>query len=129
MRHDVFINPAPRSRSAFPPIAVLQADIAEGRNRMIAPMAPRAAMPAAIGRLMPVVRHDGRDYLLAIELMVSIPPNDLRHAAGDMPSASPIPSFHTTSNIPLNERDCETVSAKRAISGDSLCSGMVGISS
>ena len=87
MQHDVFINPAPRSRSAFPPIAVLQADIAEGRNRMIAPMAPRAAMPAAIGRLMPVVRHDGRDYLLAIELMVSIPPNDLRYAAGDMPSA------------------------------------------
>ncbi len=42
---------------------------------------------------------------------------------------SAIPAFQTTSNIPLNERDCETVSAKRAISGDRRCSGMVGINS
>ena len=84
MQHDVFVNPAPRSRAAFPLIAVLQADIAEGKNRMIAPMAPRAALPMAAGRLMPVVRHDGRDYLLAIELMVSIPPRDLRQAVGSI---------------------------------------------
>ena len=40
-----------------------------------------------------------------------------------------IPSFQTTANRPLNELHCEMVSAKRAISGDSLCSGMVGMSS
>lgn len=86
MQHDVFPNPAIRSCSAFPFIAVLQADIVEGRNRMVAPLAPREAMPGAAGRLMPVVRHDGRDYLLALELMVSIPPNDLRHAVGSIKS-------------------------------------------
>ena len=86
MQHDVSVNPAPRSRSAFPLIAVLQADVAEGRNRMVAPMAPRTAMPGAAGRLMPVVQHDGGEYLLAIELMVSIPPRDLRHAVGSIRS-------------------------------------------
>lgn len=40
-----------------------------------------------------------------------------------------IPSFQTTSKSPLNDRQWDTVSAKRAISGDSLISGMVGMSS
>ena len=44
-------------------------------------------------------------------------------------AAQPSPHFQTTSNILECQRDCETVSAKRAIRGDSLCSGIVGISS
>ena len=42
---------------------------------------------------------------------------------------SSIPSFYTTENIPLNDLHPDTVSAKRAMRGDSLCSGMVGINS
>ena len=44
-------------------------------------------------------------------------------------AASSIPSFYTTENIPLNDLHPDTVSAKRAMRGDSLCSGMVGINS
>jgi hypothetical protein len=40
-----------------------------------------------------------------------------------------IPSFQTSSKSPLNDRHCDTVSAKRAISGDSLCSAIVGMRS
>jgi toxin CcdB len=85
MQHDVFANPAPRTRAAFPFIAVLQADLsAEGRSRMIAPMAPRAAMPGAVGRLLPIVRHDGRAHLLAVELMTSLPISALRNPLGSI---------------------------------------------
>jgi len=83
MQHDVFANPAPRTRVAFPFIAVLQADLsAEGRSCLIAPMAPRAAVPGAMGRLLPIVRHDGQEYLLAVELMTSLPVSALRDPLG-----------------------------------------------
>jgi toxin CcdB len=85
MQHDVFANPAPRTRAAFPFIAVLQADLsADGRSRLIAPMAPRAALPGAAGRLLPIVRHDGREFLLATELMTSLPVSALRNALGSI---------------------------------------------
>jgi hypothetical protein len=35
---------------------------------------------------MPAVRHDGTDYYQAIELLASVPPRDLRHAAGSIRS-------------------------------------------
>lgn len=74
MQYEVFANPAPRTRAAFPYIAVLQADLAgEGSGRIIAPMAPRAALPGAPGRLMPVVVHAGQEFMLALELMTAIP--------------------------------------------------------
>ncbi|MGH7091767.1 MAG: CcdB family protein [Stellaceae bacterium] len=79
MQHEVFANPAPRTQAAFPYIAVLQADLAgEGSGRIIAPMAPRAALPEAAGRLMPVVVHDGGEFLLALELMTALPRAALR---------------------------------------------------
>jgi len=85
MQHEVFANPAPRTRAGFPFLAVLQADFAaEGRARIVAPMAPRAAMPTASGRLLPVVRHADEDYLLAVELMVSVPRTELRQAVGSI---------------------------------------------
>ena len=37
-----------------------------------------------------------------------------------------IPSFQTTANWPLNDLHCDTVSAKRVMSGVNLCSGIFG---
>ncbi len=51
---------------------------------MIAPMAPRAAVPGAAGRLLPVVLHDGNEYLLAVELMTSLPISALRNPLGSI---------------------------------------------
>lgn len=85
MQHDVYDNPALRTRSAFPFIAVLQADIAEeGRGRIVAPMAPRAALSGAGGRLLPLVRHGGEDFYLALESMTSLPTRILHNPVGSI---------------------------------------------
>lgn len=53
---DVAENPIPRARRALPSVAILQSDLADtGRDRVVAPLAPRAAMPTLAGRLIPVV--------------------------------------------------------------------------
>jgi toxin CcdB len=81
----VFANPAPGTCRAFPFITVLQADLAgEGPGRIVAPLAPRAAMPGAVGRLLPTVTHDGAEFLLALEPMTSIPGKALRHKLGSI---------------------------------------------
>jgi toxin CcdB len=85
MQHDLFVNPASRTRRAFPFLAVLQADIAsEGRGRIVAPMAPRRSMPGAVGRLLPIVHHDGIEFLLALELMTTVPMGALREKQGSI---------------------------------------------
>ena len=85
IQHSVFVNPASRTRASFPFVAVLQADLAdEGRGRIVAPMAPRSSIRAAAGRLLPVVKHDGQDYLLALEAMVLVPMHALRKPVGSI---------------------------------------------
>jgi toxin CcdB len=85
MQHEVFANPAPRTRNAFPYVAVLQADLAgEGSGRIVAPMVPRSALSTARGRLMPLVTHDGLEFFLALELMTSISRVALRTPVGSI---------------------------------------------
>jgi hypothetical protein len=49
---EVFANPVARARASYPFVVVLQADVARGgRDRAVAPVAPRAAFPAVAGRL------------------------------------------------------------------------------
>jgi hypothetical protein len=47
-------------------------------------MDPRGAMPLAAGHLMPIVRHDGHEFLLAMELMTSVPISVLRDPPGSI---------------------------------------------
>ena len=82
MQHDVFVNPSTRFRSAFPFVAELQADIAEGRDRMVAPLAPATAIPQTPGRLTPIVRHDGQAYRLFVPLMGLLPRGRLTKPLG-----------------------------------------------
>jgi len=82
MQHDLFANPANGTRRAFPLIAVLQADLAsEGRGRIVA---PRRSMPDAVGRLLPIVKHEGVEFLIALELMTSVPIRVLRPKLGSI---------------------------------------------
>jgi hypothetical protein len=47
---DVLENPIPRARRAPPLVMILQSDLAEtGRDRVVAPLAPEAAMPPLPG--------------------------------------------------------------------------------
>ena len=85
MQHDVHVNPAPRTRRAFPFVAVLQADIsAEGRSRMVALMTPGGALGDTPGRLLPVVRIGDREFHLALEAMTSLPASSLREPVGSI---------------------------------------------
>ena len=57
---DVLDNPIPRARQAYPFVAVLQSDLAEtGRERVVAPLAPSAALQTLAGRLIPIVTVAG----------------------------------------------------------------------
>jgi len=84
MQHDVFANPNRQARSAYPLIVVLQADIAGGENRIVAPLAPRFNFPASLPRSRPVVEHDGQAYVAILTLLGSLPVRLLRHAIGSI---------------------------------------------
>jgi toxin CcdB len=87
MQHDIYENPAQRTRRAFPFVAVVQADIAEeGRGRIVAPLAPCAALSGAVGRLLPLVRRGGEDFYIALESMTSLPTGALGNPVGSIAS-------------------------------------------
>ena len=76
---DVLDNPVPRARRATPFVAILQSDLAEtGRDRVVAPLAPRAAMPSLAGRLIPIVQVENQDYALLVPSLTALPVADLR---------------------------------------------------
>jgi toxin CcdB len=78
-QYDVFDNPIPQARRAFPFVAVLQSELADtGRDRMVAPLVPRARMTGAVGRLTPVVKVAGVEYVLLVPRMTAIVASDLR---------------------------------------------------
>ena len=82
---DVLDNPIPRARRAMPFVAILQSDLAEtGRDRVVAPLAPRAAMPTLAGRLIPIVKVENQDYVLLVPSLTALPMADLRQVAGSL---------------------------------------------
>jgi toxin CcdB len=82
---DVLDNPVPRARRALPFVAILQSDLAEtGPDRVVAPLAPRAAMPALAGRLIPIVKVENRDYALLVPSLTTLPAIDLQHVVANL---------------------------------------------
>jgi hypothetical protein len=59
MQHDVFVNPGRRFRIAFPFIVELQADVAESKDRLVAPLLPVAGRTGIVDRQAPLVWFDG----------------------------------------------------------------------
>ncbi len=87
MQHELFPNPIARSRRAFPFVVVLQADIAEGETRLIAPVAPHSGpLASATSRALPLIGHDGNQYAVALPLISALPRNQLRTAVGSLAS-------------------------------------------
>jgi mRNA-degrading endonuclease toxin of MazEF toxin-antitoxin module len=64
MQHEVFRNPDRRARSAYPLVVVLQADIVEADTRIVAPLTTTEIVPNPPTRALPLVSHDGRDYVV-----------------------------------------------------------------
>jgi hypothetical protein len=55
MQHDVFVNPNRQTREAFPFIAVLQADVADSNEKIVAPMVLGSELSRAAVRMTPLV--------------------------------------------------------------------------
>jgi toxin CcdB len=78
---DVFANPVARSRSAYPFVVVLQADVAlGGLERAVAPVAPRGAFPVLTGRLTPVLTIERVEFVLLVTSVTTIPVRGLGRA-------------------------------------------------
>jgi toxin CcdB len=76
---DVLDNSVPAARPALPFVMILQSDLADtGRDRVVAPLAPSAAMPPFAGRLLPVVAVRGEAYAVLIPSLTAMPTVDLR---------------------------------------------------
>ncbi len=87
MQHDLYANPNPRSRRAFPLVVVLQADVADGDTQLIAPLAPHVGpLARAASRALPLIDHDDRRYAVALPLIGSLPRNQLKSAVGSIAS-------------------------------------------
>jgi toxin CcdB len=86
MQHDLFDNPNHGSRRAYPFVIILQADIAsEGNTMLVAPVAPRDG-PLASGqsRVLPLIEHDGKQYVLILPLLSALPRRSLRGAVASL---------------------------------------------
>lgn len=84
-QYDVFDNPIPRARVAFPFVAILQSDLADtGRDRIVAPLVPRDRMPGAIGRLTPIVKVLGVEHVLLVPRMTPVSAAELRGTKDDL---------------------------------------------
>jgi toxin CcdB len=80
---DVFENPIPRARRAYPFVVVLQSDIADtGSDRIVAPLAARARLPGTAGRLTPHVTLSGIEYVLLVPSLTAMRASDLRMTKG-----------------------------------------------
>jgi toxin CcdB len=82
---DVHPNPVTAARRAYPWLVVMQSDLLDAsRMRLVAPMAPREAFARSPGRLTPVVRLDGAEFVVLAPAMTSIPARDLAQPTGSV---------------------------------------------
>jgi hypothetical protein len=85
---DVHRNPVTQTQRAYPFVVVLQSDVARsGRERVVAPAAPRSAFPDIAGRLIPIVKIKRQECVLLIASMTTIP----AHGLGARVFRSPAP--------------------------------------
>ena len=63
----------------------MHSDLAEtGRERVVAPLAPRDALPTLAGRLIPIVTVESRGYALLVPSLTALPVTDLRHVIANL---------------------------------------------
>lgn len=80
---DVFVNPIPSARRAYPYVAVLQSELAEtGTDRLVAPLVLRARLPGSVGRLTPCVRVGDVEHVLLVPKLAGIASGELRELRG-----------------------------------------------
>lgn len=85
---DVHANPVVRAREAYPYVVVLQSPLADaGRSRVVAPLVPRAKLPALAGRLAPTVTVVGVEHAVLVPSLTAIPARELGPAIASVAAA------------------------------------------
>ncbi len=81
---DVFVNPI-AARRAYPLVVVLQSDLADtGRERIVAPVVPRARLTGTVGRMTPHVKVAGAEHVVLVPRLAGVPAGDLRELRGQL---------------------------------------------
>jgi len=82
---EVFANPLIRARRAFPYVVVLQSDVSvQGRERIVAFLAPRSQVAPLPGRLTPIVQFAGKEFIVLMPWMTNVPASELRKPVADL---------------------------------------------
>jgi len=82
---DVFENPIPAARPAYPFVVAMQSDFARhATDQIVAPLAPRASMPQSAGRLTPTVVVNGTDYAVLVPRLTAMRAADLAQRVGSI---------------------------------------------
>jgi toxin CcdB len=85
MQLEVFANPLVGARRAFPYVVVLQSDVSvQGRDRIVAFLAPRSQVAPVVGRLTPIVDVAGKEFVILMPWITNVPESELRTAVGDL---------------------------------------------
>jgi hypothetical protein len=82
MQHDLFVHPNRRVRASYPLVVVLQADVAEGEERVVAPLSRDVTNRPS--RMRPVIRHEGDMFMVMMRLLGIMPVRLLRHPVGSI---------------------------------------------
>ncbi|HEY4045057.1 MAG TPA: CcdB family protein [Rhodopila sp.] len=82
MQHELFVHPNKRARAIYPLLVVLQADIAEGNERVVAPLTYASVEPSS--RMRPQVSHGGEKFIVVMRLLGLVPARFLRHPIGSI---------------------------------------------
>jgi hypothetical protein len=68
-------------------VVVLQSDVSvQGRERIVAFLAPRSQLAPLAGRLTPIVDLAGKEFVVLMPWMTNVPASDLRKPVADLAS-------------------------------------------
>jgi toxin CcdB len=75
---DVFVNPFPTVRRAYPFVVAMQSEFtANGGEQLVAPIASNDYGPTGIRRVMPVVVLHGNDHVVVVPRLTVVRSRDL----------------------------------------------------
>ncbi|MDP9087784.1 MAG: CcdB family protein [Pseudomonadota bacterium] len=84
---DVYLNPIPAARRAYPFVVAMQSDVAlSPSEQIVAPLVPLESMPSLPGHLAPTVAVKGEDHVVLVPRLTTIRTRDL---AQSVSSAAP----------------------------------------
>ena len=85
---DVYVNPISAARGAYPFVVAMQFDFArDTRDQIVAPLAPREAMPKIRSRLTPIVTVQGSEYIALVPELAGVRSRDLVDSSDSLASA------------------------------------------